>query len=1307
MGKVNSTRMDSIQRYNRLIQRAAGKAVRPYREDGFVNLVNRFGTNKDIHEHYQFKPEPLYPDELFTQFYEGNGLFATIIDTPAEEAIKHGFTLSDVTDQPLIDFYTEALEELDWEETGMQAIKWARLFGGSLAVMLINDGRGIDEPLDWRHIKSIDDIVLYDRSVIQPDTTSMYRYDPRDPFGTRGKRLGSPEYFNIYSKHGTFTVHESRCLVFKNGVLPENTSYSTYELWGMPEYVRIHKEIRDAEIAHRSAPKFMEKSVQPVYKMQNLSQELATEQGEDFVLKRLETIDMARGAMNSIVIDADGEDYDFRQFQFNGVNDILAASCGLLSAVTRIPQTILFGQPVGGLSSTDDTAMENYYNYVERIQKRMLKSNLRYLLSVIFRAGVRTKEVDEVPKIKIEFNPLWSISDTEQADLDLKKAQIQQTKAATAATYLQAEVLDPSEIRRKLADSDEFDVETVLDEYDDPEELFPGEEINPETGIPFPKEEPAQPGMPGAEGAQTPEQAGGSAPTAEVGGTEKETDPGTEGSAPANAPAATKLPQDMSEEELQKLHTTPGKGANTDQDITTPSEVKAGSVGVIVAKDGAFLMAERKKGQSTGRYGGPGGHVEHGETPEQAAIRETQEEFGITPKNLLLLGYGPEEPETGLKPAVYLCTEFEGEPHPVDGEMGEGMWADMETIEEISDALFPPFADGLALLLRELNSTRDDGGPGSGNFGHEGRPGEVGGSGPAQRPAPGVESKKSTLTAEKRKSVSEKLNAIVNERAEIKRFQNSVNYKAKDYDPEPFKKSEARDRELAAEVEHNLADLPVGTLFTKGAALYEKVDDGTWTETTSERSSRISEKTVAYEFGARGEDVIYPPVEFIESSDDAKMVTDIKLKDDSTYSDWSKAMNTGERKDLVKRAKKDPEFKELVDAVVMYTEGAYVDQRKVAENLLKNGLNDASTETVGEMANGNLYNYRDLWKGQDLKTSTSSIAGGMAHMIETINHSEPHEGELFRVAQDRNIIKDKAENVWTPPKPGERIRMDAPTSFTDSREVESEISQGKMGDVIHYELESGAKALNAAPLSRYKQAEFLTCGEFEVVSVDLSTKRKPILREPTKGEMLRGVKEDEYGYKYVEMYEAKIKIRRVGDSEFAKREDSGVSYVDCSGHFDERMVLNNANPENNSENQQKSLDSGDNSATIKLQENTDYGVPGMKWGHRKMSPDSGRSGGGKGGRPLSDAEKKKYTDRLVGQKTSQGVAVTGIWDHAFGRQGERKMSIGRVEKMLQSSNVSPDKTHSDRKCYDIKGSRLVLNDKGEIVSVMWRKQNKG
>ena len=718
--------VEKLRRYADLIARESGKAVRPYRADGFVNLMTKYGTSKDLSEQYKYVPELQVPDSLLTLFYEGNGLFAKIIDAPAEEAVKHGFTLEDVSDQTLIDFYQEALEELDFEETAMTAIKWARLYGGSIAVMLINDGRGLEEPLDWSNIRSIDDIRVYDRSVIQPDYDSMFSYDPRDPFRTRGSRLGMPERYQVFSKYGTFTVHDSRCLVFRNGVLPEGASNSVYQFWGQPEYVRINKAIRDAEVAHGSAPKLLDRSVQAIYKMRDLSAELATEEGEDRLLKRLQIIDMARGMMNSIAIDSDGEEYDFKTFQFSGVNDVIGASCNMLSAVSNIPQVILFGQKVGGLGNGDDTSMENWYNYIERIEKRMLKSNIRYLLSIVFQAGLATGEVDEVPKIKVSFNPLWSMSDTEKADLELKREQVKLAKAQTTQVYVGMQALDPTEVRKKLADSDEYDVEQILDEYEE-EDLFPPDETPSPNGSLLPP------------GASIPEQGSFAGYAEGVDLEAHNADPQEEGNGPDAAPAATKLPQDMSQEELETAERSGEKldgggledfyaslkrRLNTDAD----NDINE-SVGVIVVKDGKILCGLRDNTKHPGQVCGPGGHLKAGESYEQAAFRETEEEFGISPKELIPLGFGPREDDTGMTPAVFLCTDYNGEPYSRDGEMMAPVFRSMEELMEMSEGLYLPFAASLKLLENCLGEEiSEDGGPGSGNFGHKGVPGEVGGS---------------------------------------------------------------------------------------------------------------------------------------------------------------------------------------------------------------------------------------------------------------------------------------------------------------------------------------------------------------------------------------------------------------------------------------------------------------------------------------------------------------------------------------------------------------------------------------------------
>ena len=86
-------------------------------------------------------------------------------------------------------------------------------------------------------------------------------------------------------------------------------------------------------------------------------------------------------------------------------------------------------------------------------------------------------------------------------------------------------------------------------------------------------------------------------------------------------------------------------------------DLKAG-VGVLVVKDGKILSGTRTTRFGYGLICGPGGHIKAGETPTQAAFRETEEEFGISPKDLLPLGRGPAEPDTGIQPHIFLCTDF-------------------------------------------------------------------------------------------------------------------------------------------------------------------------------------------------------------------------------------------------------------------------------------------------------------------------------------------------------------------------------------------------------------------------------------------------------------------------------------------------------------------------------------------------------------------------------------------------------------------------------------------------------------------------
>lgn len=685
-----------------------------FRQDGYSNLLNKFGTKQDNSMAYQYNGEPFADDMELVRLYEGNGLFTKIINRPAEEAVKHGLDI-DFGDEDISEYVDDRLDELEYEDKFATAEKWARLYGGSIIVMLVNDGRGLDEPLDLASAKSIEELRVFERAIVQPDYTALYNFHFEDSMKNRTP-FGEPEYYQVFSTYGYFRVHHSRCLVFRNGKLPEQTTNANYRYWGIPEYVKIKRALRECITAHEDGVKLLERSVQAIYKMKNLANMLATSDGEDKVLQRLQVIDMARGILNSIAIDTEGEDYNFESLTMSGVKDVLDSTCNMLSAVTDIPQTILFGRSPSGMNSTGESDMENYYNMVENIQKQNMKANTRKIVDLILKQGVCEGSIQESPKYKMKFAALWSMTEAEQANTDAVKANTEHIKAQTAQIYAEMNVLDPTEIRNSLASEGKFEIEEVLSDEDLnlPDDTFDlGETIS----IDVPEDTAAD-----AEGLQIFESG---APLPETDGK-----------------ITIEMPEDM---EIHIRTDDKGGGAFS-------------AAAVIIIKDGKILCATRS---DTGEVCGPGGKAEvFDRTSEDTAVREALEEFKVIPYNLIPLGNYKGSSSLYLPSKIYFTDDFTGTPEADEDEMFGVQWLTLQELR--SQKLFPPFEASLDMLenflgnyLTTSNSTdtitaekisedlfdvddeewictnssvNTDGGEGSGYFEHPGNPGNVGGS---------------------------------------------------------------------------------------------------------------------------------------------------------------------------------------------------------------------------------------------------------------------------------------------------------------------------------------------------------------------------------------------------------------------------------------------------------------------------------------------------------------------------------------------------------------------------------------------------
>ena len=652
-------KLEQIKVANAEIEKSSDATRKDYRVDGYKNMLNKYGTAQDNTEAYQYTPEGRIPDIELTHQYESNGLFAKIIDTPAEEVVKHDFDLG-IEDEDVNTLIRDAMESLDWEERFAEAIKWARLYGGSIIVMMINDGGGLEEPVNWRKVKGIDELLVFERAIVYPDYTSLYRGYGEIASQHSKSKFGMPEYFYVFSLTGQFKVHESRILPFRNGKMPQLGMTADYRFWGIPEYQRIKRALRETVTAHGDSVKLLERSVQAIYKMKNLAQLLATDEGEEQALKRLQVIDMARGILSSIAIDSEGEDYGFQTFSVSGIKEVIDSTCNMLSAITEIPQTKLFGRSPAGMSATGESDLENYYSFLEKIQKLMMKGNLNKLIEIICYAAIKNGRIAEMPNFKLKFQPLWSLSETEQATLEQTKANTAQIKAQTALTYVDMGALEPSEVRAGLKGSEDYVIQDLIDEEADDEILTPAEkeallQIKMQALAPQP-EEPAMTDMGNPDGMET--------------------------------DSKGNLPTEGDFQEYASLANIDSCRANIDSDDITASAV------IVIDSDGRILGGERKDGQG---ICGAGGHREEGETPEETACRETWEEFGIYLKELVPLGIVN---SNGDKAQIYVSTAFDGKPLPNTQEMQNNRFLKPHELYNVD--LFEPFKLSFKLMVDKL-----------------------------------------------------------------------------------------------------------------------------------------------------------------------------------------------------------------------------------------------------------------------------------------------------------------------------------------------------------------------------------------------------------------------------------------------------------------------------------------------------------------------------------------------------------------------------------------------------------------------------
>lgn len=382
--------------------------------DRLVNLVSGLGTAKDKATASVYALALLGKDQLDAA-YRGDWIARKIVDLPPFDETRAWRNWQ--ADQNQI----EAIEAEEYRH-GVQmkvasARVRARLYGGA-ALYLGVDGGLPTEPLDLNRVTKggLKYVHVLNRYEIMPGELEL---DPMSPL------FGEPKKYTMTAGSGlSVDIHPSRVIRFTGADLPDRNLMM--EGWGDSVLQAVDDAVRHAGSAAGAVAALLQEAKVDIIKMPGLMMNVATEEYRQKVIQRFTLGNTAKSLVNAILIDGD-EEWSQKQVSFANLPEVLNTYLQIASGAADIPATRLLGQTPGGLQSTGESDLRNYYDRISAGQNLNLRPALYRLDEVLIRSalGVRPPEVHYV------WAPLWQISEKERAEIAESKSKTTKTYADT------------------------------------------------------------------------------------------------------------------------------------------------------------------------------------------------------------------------------------------------------------------------------------------------------------------------------------------------------------------------------------------------------------------------------------------------------------------------------------------------------------------------------------------------------------------------------------------------------------------------------------------------------------------------------------------------------------------------------------------------------------------------------------------------------------------------------------------------------------------------------------------------------------
>ncbi len=433
--------------------------------DGFANLTSRLGygaENALSNSHYQFNLLTRNRLQLEAA-YRGSWLVGNIVDCIAEDMTRSKIELRHVGDpSETKEIEREFIRKGIWGDI-TSGIKWSRLYGGSLLVMMI-DGQDVSTPLNFETVGvgAFKGLITYDRWQLSPSVDDLIGAD-------EGAEAGLPRFYtvvNYINGQESLTnvkIHYSRVIRFTGIELPYFQSI-TEMYWGESIIERLFDRLVSFDTATMGAANLVDRAYLRTVGVDGLREILATGgKAEEGLIAMFSYMRQLQNNEGMTLIDKNDQ-FSTQSYSFSGLSDVILQFGQQLAGASGIPLVRLFGQSPSGMNATGESDMRMYYDTILAKQEAMLREGIQRILAATYRS-IYGKSIPS--ETTFEFKSLWQMSDMDKSTISKNITDginVAYSSGIISQATAMKELKQSSEITGLYTNITDEDIEAAIDE---------------------------------------------------------------------------------------------------------------------------------------------------------------------------------------------------------------------------------------------------------------------------------------------------------------------------------------------------------------------------------------------------------------------------------------------------------------------------------------------------------------------------------------------------------------------------------------------------------------------------------------------------------------------------------------------------------------------------------------------------------------------------------------------------------------------------------------------------------------------------